>query len=58
MLEYIDMLTMAAATAYVGLDLGIPQDIKDTALAYLVVGMEIEPRRPARPGRGRPCRAS
>lgn len=39
-LEYIDMLTMSAATAYVGLDLGIPQEIKDTALAYLVVGME------------------
>jgi glycolate oxidase len=39
-LEYIDMLTMSAATAYVGLDLGIPDDIKDAALAYLVVGME------------------
>jgi glycolate oxidase len=39
-LEYIDMLTMSAATAYVGLDLGIPQEIKDTAMAYLVVGME------------------
>ena len=40
LLEYIDMLTMSAATAYVGLDLGIPDDIKDTALAYLVVGLE------------------
>ncbi|MCC5950789.1 MAG: FAD-binding protein [Acidimicrobiia bacterium] len=39
-LEYIDMLTMAAATAYVNLDLGIPQEIKDTALAYLVVALE------------------
>ncbi len=39
-LEYIDMLTMAAATAFVGLDLGIPQEIRDTALAYLVVGLE------------------
>jgi glycolate oxidase len=39
-LEYIDLLTMAAATAYVGLDLGIPQEIKDSALAYLVVAME------------------
>jgi glycolate oxidase len=39
-LEYIDMLTMAAATAYVGLDLGIPQDVKDAALAYLVVSLE------------------
>ena len=39
-LEYIDMLTMAAATAYVGLDLGIPDDVKEAALAYLVVGLE------------------
>ncbi|MBI2705193.1 MAG: FAD-binding protein [Actinobacteria bacterium] len=39
-LEYIDMLTMAAATAFVGLDLGIPDDIKEAALAYLVVSME------------------
>jgi glycolate oxidase len=34
------MLTMAAATAYVGLDLGIPDDVKEAALAYLVVGLE------------------
>jgi glycolate oxidase len=39
-LEYIDMLTMAAATAYVGLDLGIPEAVKETALAYLVVALE------------------
>ncbi|HEX6166127.1 MAG TPA: FAD-binding oxidoreductase [Acidimicrobiales bacterium] len=39
-LEYIDMLTMAAATAYVGLDLGIPDAVKDSALAYLVVALE------------------
>ena len=39
-LEYIDMLTMSAATAYVGLDLGIPEDVKQAALAYLVVGLE------------------
>jgi glycolate oxidase len=39
-LEYIDMLTMAAATAYVGLDLGIPDEVKDAALAYLVVALE------------------
>jgi len=39
-LEYIDMLTMAAATAYVGLDLGIPEDVKSAALAYLVVSVE------------------
>jgi glycolate dehydrogenase FAD-linked subunit len=40
MLEYIDMLTMAAATAHVGLDLGIPDDVKERALAYLVVALE------------------
>lgn len=40
MLEYIDMLTMAGATAYVGLELGLPQTIKDTALAYLLVVLE------------------
>jgi glycolate oxidase len=39
-LEYIDMLTMAAATAYVGLDLGIPDDVRERALAYLVVALE------------------
>jgi glycolate oxidase len=39
-LEYIDMLTMAAATAYVGLDLGIPDAVKEAALAYLVVSLE------------------
>ncbi len=39
-LEYIDLLTMAAATAAVGLDLGIPADVKDAALAYLVVVLE------------------
>jgi glycolate oxidase len=39
-LEYIDMLTMAAATAYVGLDLGIPEPVREAALAYLVVGLE------------------
>jgi glycolate oxidase len=39
-LEYIDMFTMAAATAFVGLDLGIPEDVKASALAYLVVGLE------------------
>jgi glycolate oxidase len=39
-LEYIDMLTMAAITAHVGLDLGIPADVSERALAYLVVMME------------------
>jgi glycolate oxidase len=39
-LEYIDMLTMAAATQFVGLDLGIPGEVKESALAYLVVALE------------------
>jgi glycolate oxidase len=39
-LEYLDLLTMAAATASVGLDLGIPAAITETALAYLVVVLE------------------
>jgi glycolate oxidase len=39
-LEYIDMITMSAVTAHVGLDLGVPEDVKSTALAYLVVMME------------------
>jgi glycolate oxidase len=39
-LEYIDMLTMAAATAFVGLDLGIPENVSQSALAYLVVMLE------------------
>jgi glycolate oxidase len=39
-LEYIDMLTMAAATQHVGLDLGIPEDIRSAAFAYLVVSLE------------------
>lgn len=39
-LEYIDLLSMAGITAAASLDLGIPQDIKDEALAYLVVVLE------------------
>jgi len=39
-LEYIDVLTMAAITAHVGLDLGIPAEVSEQALAYLVVMME------------------
>jgi glycolate oxidase len=39
-LEYIDMLTMAAIAQHTGLDLGVPQAIKDKALAYLVVVIE------------------
>jgi len=39
-LEYIDSLTMAAVTAHVGLDLGIPEDVKAQSQAYLLVMME------------------
>jgi glycolate oxidase len=39
-LEYIDMLTMSAITANVGLDLGIPKEVQETAAAYLVVVLE------------------
>ena len=39
-LEYIDPLTMSAITASAGLELGVPQDVKDAALAYLVVVIE------------------
>jgi glycolate oxidase len=38
--EYIDLMSMGGILANSGLDLGIPQDIKDTALAYLVVVLE------------------
>ena len=39
-LEYIDFITMSAITAAQGLELGVPQEIKDAALAYLVVVLE------------------
>ncbi len=39
-LEYIDAFTMAAITANVGLDLGIPDAVKEATQAYLVVVME------------------
>lgn len=39
-LEYIDLLTMSAVESFTGLELGIPSEIKETALAYLVVVME------------------
>jgi len=39
-LEYIDLVSMAGITASAGLELGIPQEIKDTALAYLVIVLE------------------
>ncbi|HUY64015.1 MAG TPA: FAD-linked oxidase C-terminal domain-containing protein [Acidimicrobiales bacterium] len=39
-LEYVDALTMAAITGNVGLDLGIPPDVRDNAAAYLVAVLE------------------
>ncbi len=39
-LEYIDMLTMSATCDQFGLELGIPDDVKATAFAYLVVMLE------------------
>jgi glycolate oxidase len=39
-LEYIDLLTMTAMTAHVGLDLGVPEQVQEQAMAYLVVGLE------------------
>jgi glycolate oxidase len=41
-LEYIDMLTMASITASAGMDLGIPEAVRTSALAYLVVVLENE----------------
>ena len=53
-LEYIDMLTMGPITANAGLELGIPQEVTDAALAYLVVVVENTP--PGAPGgRRRPA---
>lgn len=40
MLEYIDQITMAGITAAAGLDLGIAQQIREEAAAYLVVVLE------------------
>jgi glycolate oxidase len=40
MVEYIDLITMAALVSGADLDLGVPQSIRDTALAYLVVVLE------------------
>jgi glycolate oxidase len=39
-LEYIDLLTMSAMTASSNLELGIPDDVRESALAYLVVVLE------------------
>jgi glycolate oxidase len=39
-LEYIDMLTMASITRSEGIDLGIPEELRQQAAAYLVVVLE------------------
>jgi glycolate oxidase len=39
-LEYIDMLSMAAITQHAGIELGVPEDVRAKALAYLVVVLE------------------
>ena len=39
-LEYVDMLTMAAITEREDLDLGVPAAVRERALAYLVVVLE------------------
>jgi len=39
-LEYIDFITMSAITTSAGLELGVPQEVQDKALAYLVVVLE------------------
>jgi glycolate oxidase len=39
-LEYIDFITMSAITTAAGLELGVPTEVKDAALAYLVVVLE------------------
>lgn len=39
-LEYIDMLTMSAMTTNLGVELGVPEPVKERALAYLVVQLE------------------
>ncbi|HEY9558340.1 MAG TPA: FAD-linked oxidase C-terminal domain-containing protein [Acidimicrobiales bacterium] len=39
-LEYIDFITMSAITASAGLELGVAGEVKDAAMAYLVVVLE------------------
>ncbi|MGI8709925.1 MAG: FAD-binding oxidoreductase [Acidimicrobiales bacterium] len=39
-LEYVDFITMGAITASAGLELGVPAEVRDAALAYLVVVVE------------------
>ncbi|GJM37837.1 MAG: oxidoreductase [Acidimicrobiales bacterium] len=40
MLEYVDAMAMQATSESIGLDLGMPDDIKEKALAYLLVVLE------------------
>ncbi len=40
LVEYIDMISMAGITANAGIDLGIPDDVRQEALAYLVIVLE------------------
>lgn len=40
LLEYIDVLTMSSITASEGIDLGVPDDIRQRTTAYLVVVLE------------------
>jgi glycolate oxidase len=39
-LEYIDVLVMTGITRAAGLDLGVPEEVKERTLAYLVVVLE------------------
>ena len=39
-LEYIDLMTMSVIQSSLNLELGLPQEVKDTAQAYLVVCLE------------------
>ena len=52
-LEYVDMITMAAITANVGLDLGIPEPVRDGAARLSRHRAREHPRVPPRRGRGR-----
>jgi glycolate oxidase len=40
LVEYIDMISMAGITANAGIDLGVPEDVRAAALAYLVIVLE------------------
>jgi glycolate oxidase len=40
LVEYIDMISMAGITANAGIDLGVPDAVREAALAYLVIVLE------------------